>query len=108
MEVSEEVFLLLTRSKDSGFGDCIVIEEGKHLTGENAEFEGEAEDGEAKSKDLAKEVVNFSFPKLAHLGFHNQPTTIPKINANHIGLKTIPIAVQKPKIAGFCNISYKG
>lgn len=69
--------------------------------GENLELEGEAEDGEAKSKDLAREVANFSFPKLAHLGFHNHPTTTPKKNAAQRGLKNIPIAVHTSNIAGF-------
>lgn len=73
--------------------------------GEKTELDGEAEDGEAKSKDLASEVVNFCFPKLAHLGFQNHPTTTPKKNATHTGLKNTATAVHAPKIAGFSNTS---
>ena len=71
-----------------------------------ADFNGEeAEEGEAKSKDLARVVANFFSPNLAHFGFHNHPTMTPKKNVTHRGLKNIPITVHRPNIAGFSNIS---
>lgn len=106
-EEEDEAFLfvsLLLITKDSGFGVCIVIEE---LTKGEDENPGEPEDGEAKSKDLAKEVVNFSVPKLAHLGFQHHPTTTPKKNTTHIGLNNKLIVEHKPQISGFSTIQEK-
>lgn len=81
-------------------------EEEQLFIGDTGNLEGEeAEEGEAKSKDLAREVVNFSFPNLAHFGFHNHPTMTPKKNVTHRGLKNIPITEHKPNIAGFSNKS---
>lgn len=100
-------------AKDSGFGRCILMElrqgdEEELLMGEATDLKGEeAEEGEAKSKDLAREVVNFSLPNLAHFGFQNHPTMTPTKNATHRGLKNIPTSVQNPNVAGFSNISYK-
>jgi len=75
---------------------------------ETTDLEGEeAEEGEAKSKDLTREVVNFSLPNLAHFGFHNHPTMTPTKNAAQRGLKNIPTSVHNPNVAGFSNISYK-
>jgi len=83
-------------------------DEEELLMGEATDLEGvESEEGEAKSKDLAREVVNFSLPNLAHLGFQSHPTMTPTKNATHRGLKNIPTSVQNPNVAGFSDISHK-
>jgi len=81
-------------------------DEEQLLMGEATDLEGEeAEEGEAKSKDFAREIVNFSLPNLAHFGFHNHPTVTPTKNATHRGLKNIPTSVHNPNVAGFSTIS---
>lgn len=86
-EEEDEPFLLISllMHKESGFGVCIVMEEltqgDKEEQNFNGENIGESEIGEAKSNDLANELI--------HFGFHNQPTIIPKKNTNNIGLINI-------------------
>lgn len=50
---------------------------------------------------------NISLPKLAHLGFHAQPTRTPKITAIHNGAISTMSSLNTSPIVGFLRISRK-
>lgn len=65
------------------------------------------EEDEAGDEFFDTEDARFSPPKVAHLGFHDQPTKTPIITAIHRGAMNIISSPTTSVIVGLCKISRK-